>query len=402
MTSMYRARVRQGLFRPVPILVLVAVTMAACGSDASNAPPVVRIDGPTMVSAQPGAAVQLTASGVDPDGGAVALSWDMGDGTATEDITMVEHRYADPGTYLVVLSGQDPDGATATPAEVAVQVGDVDEADTDNFALRFGGTGRDDADRVKILVDDPSGQRTYDADVGATDMTIELWLRARPGENPAGAAACGDADAWIYGNVVLDRDRYSQGRKFGLSIADGRVVFGLTGEDGTAVSLCSATRVDDDRWHHVAVTRSVAGGAIRLFVDGTPEGQELAGPAGDVSYPDRAVPRSECAGAPCTQSDPYLVIGAEKHDAGPDFPSFSGLVDELRLSTAIRYDGAFAPPQQRFEPDASTAALYRFDEGLGPVTLDSAGTADRSFGVVQVGGEQRRPEWVPSDAPTGR
>jgi PKD repeat protein len=382
------------------VAVAALLAVAACGTAGATAPPVVRIEGPAVVSAEPGMVLSLAGTGTDPDGDTVELSWDMGDGTAVDGASTVEHRYSEPGTYRIVLSGRAADGADATPAEVLVEVGDAAAVAAGNTALRFSGTGRDDVDRVKILIDDPDGRRSFSADIGATDTTTEVWLRARPGDNQSGPASCGDGDAWIYGNVVLDRDRYNQGRKFGMSVADGRIVYGLTGEDGTAVSLCSTSRVDDDRWHHVAVTRSVSTGAIVLFVDGVREA-EVAGPPGDVSYPDGAVPESECGGQPCTGSDPYFVIGAEKHDAGPDYPSFRGLVDELRLSTTIRYTGAFTPPRTRFTTDPETAALYHFDEGTGTVLIDSAGTTDRSDGLLRVGGSPPGPEWVPSDAPTG-
>lgn len=298
-----------------------------------------------------------------------------------------------PASQAPVVRVDEPSSLSAqpgSPGPATVAAG--------NYAMRFGGTGRDDVDRVKIPVDDPNRVRTYAADVGATDMTIELWLRARPGDNSAGPAPCGDADAWIHGNIVLDRDRYNQGRKFGLSIADGVVVFGLTGES-SVTSLCGRTRVDDDRWHHVAVTRTVADGALRVYVDGRLDAEQPTGPAGDVSYPDGAQPRAECDGEPCTRSDPYLVIGAEKHDAGPEYPSFRGLVDELRLSTTIRYPAPFTPPTRRFEPDPSTAALYHFDEGAGSVVRDTIDGPERSDGIVRAG--SGGPSWVPSDAPTG-
>jgi hypothetical protein len=57
-------------------------------------------------------------------------------------------------------------------------------------------------------------------------------------------------------------------------------------------------------------------------------------------------------------SDPFIVLGAEEHDAGAQFPSFSGWLDERRFSTALRYGGAgFTPPSAPFAADASTAAL---------------------------------------------
>jgi hypothetical protein len=266
-------------------------------------------------------------------------------------------------------------------------------------ALYFGGTGRDDVDRVKIPVDPPTA-----ADIGATDTTIELWLKAGPDDDPAGAADCGARDAWIYGNIVLDRDRFGQGRKFGLSLAGGVVVFGLTGDgptsdDAPAISMCGTTAVTDGRWHHVAVTRAVDSGEIVLYVDGQPEAT-AAGPTGDVSYPDGAVPESSCDGRPCTGSDPFLVLGAEKHDAGQDFPSYRGLLDEVRLSTVIRYRGPFTPPTRAFEVDADTAALYHFDEGAGTVAANATGDA-ASAGELKVGGSVPGPAWVASDAPTG-
>jgi hypothetical protein len=84
------------------------------------------------------------------------------------------------------------------------------------------------------------------------------------------------------------------------------------------------------------------------------------------------------------------VIGAEKHDAGQAYPSFHGWVDELRLSTKIRYRGAFAPPRKRFRLDAATAALYHFNEGSGTVVHDVRGLSN---GVRKVGGDPVGPRW---------
>jgi hypothetical protein len=257
------------------------------------------------------------------------------------------------------------------------------------YALRFFGAGAGDVDRVKIQIDDPANsQPGPPADVGATDFTLEFWMKARADENRADAVGCGWSVDWIYGNIVFDRDRYNQGRKFGLSLAGGRLVFGVSGEGGD-FTICGATSVLDDAWHHVAMQRRRADGELWLFVDGRLEAQET-GPEGDVSYPDNGVPGNHCGG-PCVNSDPYLVIGAEKHDAGPEFPSYSGWIDEVRLSTALRYVSDFARPSAPFTPDANTAALYHFDEGPeGPCTgavLDSSGASGGpSHGTCKFGG----------------
>jgi hypothetical protein len=125
-----------------------------------------------------------------------------------------------------------------------------------------------------------------------------------------------------------------------------------------------------------------------IYVDGVLEAED-DGPDGDLSYPDDGVPGDFCGG-PCTGSDPFLVIGAEKHDAGPAYPPFSGYVDEIRLSASLRYESGFPIPSAPFAPDADTAALYHLDEGEGDLILDALG---RSDGARRFGGSPPGPEW---------
>jgi hypothetical protein len=100
-----------------------------------------------------------------------------------------------------------------------------------------------------------------------------------------------------------------------------------------------------------------------------------------------------------------LVIGAEKHDAGAQYPSYSGFIDEVRVSSVLRYptSGSFLPPTQPFIPDANTVALYHFDEGRGNVLTDSSGGLSCACqGVRNVGGALNGPEWstdTPFNAP---
>jgi hypothetical protein len=265
-------------------------------------------------------------------------------------------------------------------------------------SLRFFGFGRDDVDRVKIRVDDPATNAPGPpVDVGAEDFTIELWMRARADENDAADVLCGANLAWIEGNILVDRDRYGQGRKFGLSIAGGRFVFGVTGDGTGDRTICGATDVLDDAWHHVAVQRRRSDGRMWLFVDGRLEAED-DGPDGDVSYPDDGVPGSFCDG-PCDFSDPFIVIGAEKHDAGAAYPSYSGYVDELRVSRVLRYDGDFTPTNAPFATDGDTVGLYHFDEGSGDVVADTSGAlGGPSDGLRRLGGSPPGPVWSP-DSP---
>lgn len=329
------------------------------------------------------------------------LVWDFGNGANAEGpiATYTFPAEGERGVRLRVFRGTD--SVPLVEALRTVQV--VAPAPPGNYALRFLGTGRDDVDRAKIRLDDPADSRPGPpADIGATDFTIEFWLRADSGANQTRAVECGPNVAWINGNIVLDRDRYGQDRKFGLSLAGGLPVFGISGAGSGDLTVCGSTKLDDGKWHHLAVTRERATGAIALFVDGRRDGFAERGPAGDVSYPDKGRPQNSCGG-PCDRSDPFLVLGAEKHDVGPDYPPFRGDLDELRLSTTIRYRENFTVPTAPFQPDEATAALYHFDEGAGTLALDSATRpGGPSHALLRRGGTLNGPLWVSSPIPFGQ
>lgn len=262
------------------------------------------------------------------------------------------------------------------------------------YSLRFHGNGANDNDRVKIQIDDPANNNPGPpADIGATDFTLEFWMKANAAENTQPRVTCGNNINWIDGNIVFDRDRYGQGRKFGLSISGGVFVWGVTGDGTGDYTICGATNVLNAQWHHIAVQRRRADGWMWLYVDGKLDAQ-LDGPDGDASYPDNGMPCSNCCpgNTPCTNSDPYLVIGAEKHNVSPN--AFSGWIDEVRLSKVLRYPGNFIPSAQPFTADNNTVALYHFDEGRGDVITDVSGAlGGPSNGVRKFGGAPAGPEW---------
>ena len=262
------------------------------------------------------------------------------------------------------------------------------------FSLRFYGNGYGDLDRVKIHIDPP-----VPADIGGEDFTLEWWMKVVPAENDSPDCAVG-GDNWFYGNTVFDRDVFGEGDlgDYGVSLAGGVVAFGV-GRGSARETICGATDLQDGAWHHVAVSRSPAGD-MRIFVDGQLDASG-SGPAGDIRYRD---------GRPSSYpNDPYLVIGAEKNDLDNSlYPSFSGWLDEIRLSNSLRYLADFSPPPSRFTPDANTVALYHLDEGFGNTIGDSSGAAGGpSHGVRKYGGVINGPEWtddtvwyVPPPTPT--
>jgi len=254
-------------------------------------------------------------------------------------------------------------------------------------SLRFFGNGVNDIDRVKIRIDAPERP----ADIGASDFTIEFWMMANPGDNGTSPCASG-GDNWINGNTIIDRDIYGNGDHgdYGISLYGGVIAFGVNnGSSGT--TLCGATNVVNSQWHHIALVRVRNTGLMQIYVDGNLDAS-TTGPTGNVSYRNGR--------ASSWPNDPFIVIGAEKHDVGPLYPSFSGWVDEVRLSNIRRYVGNFIPPTGPFQSDTNTVGLYHFDEGTGDTILDTS--AGGSHGIRRFGGSPAGPAWSTMTPFTGQ
>lgn len=287
----------------------------------------------------------------------------------------------------IILLGMIFSGQNSFP--VTVHAGSVESPSTQSIqaSLRFYGNGRNDIDRVKIRVDPPTS-----ANVGG-NFTIEFWLKALPGANASSTCTEGGVN-WIYGNIIVDRDIYGDGDygDFGVSLAGGRIAFGVA-RGSSEQTICSGVRVDDGNWHHIALTRNATTGIMRIFIDGNLSRQGT-GPTGNIAYRN-----GRSTSYP--NSDPFLVLGAEKHDAGPEYPSFNGWLDEFRLSTVERYTANFTPPATPFSPDAQTAVLYHFDEqASGPCTgqvLDAS--TNGTHGACRYGGSPSAGPVYSSDTP---
>lgn len=276
-------------------------------------------------------------------------------------------------------------------------------------ALRFFGTGvgpPGQQDRILIPIDDNApGNASTPMDLGAGSFTLELWVRGTLADNDTENAG-GDVElfdfSWIDGNIVLDRDIWcgaGSERKYGVSFAGGLVRFGTaTGHPAIDPShtLEGSVNVLDGQWHHVAVVRDAASGRKRIYVDATLDFESSAGVAtADHSYPDGGIPvTGDCGTGQLTPYGWYLVVAAEKHDAGAAYPSFAGFVDELRAWSTARGAAQIAATWRRVVNPASPGLVgaYRFEEGAG-TTVVSSSLAAAPAGTL-VAGSPGNGEWV--------
>lgn len=297
----------------------------------------------------------------------------------------------------------------ASALTVLVIVGSVSIAIADGeisaHAIRFYGTGigpPGQQDRILLPVDDNvPGMSSSTIDVGNGSFTLEFWVRGLVADNPTGNAG-GDVElfdySWIEGNIVLDRDIWcGSTNAFGVSFAGGLVRFGVnSGDTGFADdTIEGSVNVLDGSWHHVAVVRDATEGDLAIIVDGAEDFRGSSGMSyADLSYPDDGVPvTGDCSTGQLTPYGWYLVVGAEKHDAGSAYPSFNGYVDELRIWAAARTAAEIA--SDRFEvisPTPDLVGYYRFEEGSGQVVDDSSlsGAPDGQL----VAGSPGNGEWV--------
>jgi len=247
-----------------------------------------------------------------------------------------------------------------------------------NGSVEFFGTGDNDEDRIKISrVSNPSANNG--ADIGSTDFTIELWIRTKSGNNSSYSGSGGSGtytSAAIVGNALVDCDLYNRNPGFVWTLTSGRLTFGWKTSGGDRV-LVGTTDLRDSAWHHIALCRTSSSGLIEMYADGTREAT-VTTLSGDLSYPGGTPdPLGE-------QGDTFMVLGAEKHDAGGSYPSFFGYMTELRLSNSVRYSGAsFSPPTARFTDDANTEAIYHMTESSGSTITDSS--ASGANGTLQTG-----------------
>jgi len=230
------------------------------------------------------------------------------------------------------------------------------------YSVRFYGSDTNDGDRVKIPLGliDSNGRMTTSYPINLVNVfTIEFWMKATASNNNAPACSNG----WYTGNIILDRDVFGAGDygDYGVAICDQRIVVGVSVSSDDRL-LIGSTVVTDGLWHHIAITRAESG-QIRLFIDGQLDG-EVNGAVGRIDYREHRT-------TSYPNSDPYLVLGAEKHDY-PGSRYYSGLLDDLRFSRVVRYTTTFARPTAPHTIDADTVALYRFDEGSGVRIGDSA------------------------------
>src|SRR5690606_37463387 len=163
-------------------------------------------------------------------------------------------------------------------------------------------------------------------------FTVETWANARSFGQRVGLVA------------------KTENCEFGFFVSGGRPSFAVHLGGRYVAAAPEDLELPTRQWFHLAGT--LAGGAVRLFVDG------------------RLVAEAQGEGKRARRSLP-LIVGAAVGRDGASTSPFDGLVDEVRVSTGVRYTEPFRP-ERRHSADEATVLLLHMDANVGPFVFDAS------------------------------
>jgi len=120
------------------------------------------------------------------------------------------------------------------------------------------------------------------------------------------------------------------------------------------------------QWHHVAATWDFPNAHLQLFVDGKRVGSEGPGrkpwPSSRTALGNKKVKGIGISDKD-TRSIPMqaFIGGTMASKNWPETGAAEAVLDEFRISDAVRYTGDFAPSQEEFAADDHTRALWHFE-----------------------------------------
>ena len=93
------------------------------------------------------------------------------------------------------------------------------------------------------------------------DFSVAYWVKT---------TAVGGNGQWYAGKSMVDADVPGIANDWGISLVGNHAAFGV-GNSGAGTTIEGTTNINDGNWHHIVATRVNATGAMKLYVDGSPQ-----------------------------------------------------------------------------------------------------------------------------------
>ena len=204
----------------------------------------------------------------------------------------------------------------------------------DNFAVEFFGSGND-----RVTAPDSDS-----LDISGKDFTMEAWVFSKGG------------------GIIVNKENSYEMQIHPLAWAIAAPTWAFF---GNAI-------VASNEWVHIAVTYD--GETSIGWVNGKKASE-------DKTNKGNIIPQDG-------DGSPFSVGWRPYGDHTP----FTGIIDEVRVSSVVRYTKKFEVPEEEFKPDNDTRVLYHFNKGKEKKIKDfSKNKNDAEL----IGGV----EWVKSDVP---
>lgn len=161
-------------------------------------------------------------------------------------------------------------------------------------------------------------------------------------------------ECWFQGHAFEGRRgliNKTENSDFGFFVTDGVPQFIVHLNGGYVGTRPEEVKLQRSRWYHMAGVYD--GQEVRLYLDGKLIGSKR----GAGKRTRRALP---------------LLIGADVDGAGRPDSMFDGLIDEVHLSTTVRYEGKVVKPKRRAQADRHTRLLLHLDDTVGIWAFDSS------------------------------
>jgi len=187
----------------------------------------------------------------------------------------------------------------------------------------------------------------------SADFTLEYWIKTSQ-HGPA-------ATDWTSGKGIVDASAAGQAKIFGTSLVNnGILAFGI---GNPAKTIKSVKRINDNLWHHVAVTRKKSSGIINLYIDGKLEATDHS------------------TNTDSLNASAYISLGSMATSGPSSTNYFNGNLDEIRFWNVVRDSISIKNNYNRIlgGKDSTLVAYYRLEDNCASMIFDCSQSSGGGF-----------------------